>query len=322
MSQGAKRISSRYLLVMMVGSSPMLFAISSGALEAQATKGQEKQDGDSAKPLWQRVLKGNDAKRVVALEKQVADLEKNGQFAAAVAPASEVLAIRRRVQGEDDWETVSARLREQTDAWVAVLTREVQSELATAIRESEAAEDLSKKGRYGEAQPLYERALAIRRKTLGQDHPDTAIGYSSLASNLDAQGRYGEAQPLYERALAIWRKALGEDHPDTGSGYNGLAHNLKEQGRYGEAQPLYERALAIHRKALGEDHPDTAVNCNNLAVNLNAQGRYAEAQPLFEQALAIRRKALGEDHPLTAQSYHNVASNLNAQRRYAEAQPL
>ena len=63
--------------------------------------------------------------------------------------------------------------------------------------------------------PCYQRALDIRRKALGEGHPDTARSYNNLALNLDVQGRYAEAQPLYQRALDIRRKALGEGHPDT-----------------------------------------------------------------------------------------------------------
>jgi tetratricopeptide (TPR) repeat protein len=307
---------------MMVGSIPMLLAISSGAWEAQATKGQENKDGDAVKPPWQRVLKGDDARKVEAREKEIAELEKKGRFADAVTPAREVLAIRSRVQGEDHWETVTARIRAQTDARVAGLPGEAQSEVATAIRQTETAEEPYKKGHYTEAHPLYEQALAIRRKSLGEDHPDTAESYDRVAFNLNAQGRYAEAQPLFERALAIRRKSLGEDHPDTAQGYNNVAFNLDAQGHYAEAQPLHQRALAIRRTALGEDHPSTAQSYNNVAFNLKEQGRYGEAQPLFERALAIWRTALGENHPVTARGCNNVAVNLADQGRYAEAQPL
>ena len=36
-------------------------------------------------------------------------------------------------------------------------------------------------GRYAEAEPLYERALAIREKALGPDHPDVATSLNNLA---------------------------------------------------------------------------------------------------------------------------------------------
>ena len=180
--------------------------------------------------------------------------------------------------------------------------------------------NLNAQGRYGEAQPLQERVLAIYRKTLGEEHPSTAKGYRNVAYALFAQARYGEAQPLFERGLAISRKTLGEEHPDTAMMANSVAGNLSAQGRYAEAQPIYERALAIWRKALGEDHPDTARGYDNLAFAFFGQGRYAEAQPLYEHALRIRRTALGENHPDTARSYSNLASNLEAQGRYDDAE--
>ncbi len=173
-----------------------------------------------------------------------------------------------------------------------------------------------------EALALYEKALAIRRKVLGEEHPDTASSYNSLGQILYSQGRYAAAQPLYERAVASRRKVLGPEHPDTATASNNLAVNLQARGQYAEAQPLYERSLASRRKALGEEHPNTAASYNNLAENLRAQGKYLEAQPLSEKALAIWRKALGEEHPNTAQGSNNLAFNLASQGRYAEAQPL
>ena len=46
-------------------------------------------------------------------------------------------------------------------------------------------------GRYGEAEPLYQRALKIREKVLGPEHPDVAHSLNNLAALYHAQGRYG-----------------------------------------------------------------------------------------------------------------------------------
>ncbi|CAN0422393.1 unnamed protein product, partial [Ectocarpus sp. 13 AM-2016] len=70
------------------------------------------------------------------------------------------------------------------------------------------------KGKYDEAEPLYIRAIAIREKALGPDHPDVASCLKNLADPLQSQGKYDEAEPLYIRAIAIREKALGPDHPD------------------------------------------------------------------------------------------------------------
>jgi tetratricopeptide (TPR) repeat protein len=69
------------------------------------------------------------------------------------------------------------------------------------------------RGRYADAEPFYQRALAIRERVLGPDHPDVALSLNNLAVLYDAQGRYAEAEPLYRRALVIGEKKLGPNHP-------------------------------------------------------------------------------------------------------------
>ena len=61
-------------------------------------------------------------------------------------------------------------------------------------------------GQYGEAEPLYLRALALREQMLGPDHPEIAARLSSLAEFYRVQGRYDRAEPLYLRAIATWQK--------------------------------------------------------------------------------------------------------------------
>ena len=99
-------------------------------------------------------------------------------------------------------------------------------------------------GRYNEAIPLAERALAIREAQLGANHPDTAQSLNNLALLYESMGRYGQAEPLYERALAIREAQLGADHRDTATSLNSLAGLYESMGRYGEAEPLFQRAAS------------------------------------------------------------------------------
>ena len=73
----------------------------------------------------------------------------------------------------------------------------------------------SDQGKYEEAEPLYQQALAIDEKVYGQDHPEVATDLSSLANLYWNQGKYEEAEPLYQRALAIREQVFGFDHPLT-----------------------------------------------------------------------------------------------------------
>ena len=101
-----------------------------------------------------------------------------------------------------------------------------------------------------DAEPLYKRALAIREKARGTEHPHVATSLNNLAGLYYYQGRYADAEPLYKRALAIREKALGPQHPDVGQSLSSLAVLYYGQGRYADAEPLYKRALAILEKAL------------------------------------------------------------------------
>ncbi len=93
--------------------------------------------------------------------------------------------------------------------------------------------------------PLLQRALAIREKALGPEHPRVATGLNNLASLYRDQGRYDEAEPLHQRALAIFEKALGPDHPDVATTLENYAALLQEVGRDAEAEEMEARAEAI-----------------------------------------------------------------------------
>ncbi|MBE9246697.1 tetratricopeptide repeat protein [Microcystis aeruginosa LEGE 00239] len=205
-------------------------------------------------------------------------------------------------------------------SWREATERDIA--LAEAERLTQQVIQLYQQGKYNEAIPLAEQALAIRKKVLGDNHPNTARSLNNLASLYQNQGRYSEAEPLYKQALAIKKQQLGDNHPSTATSLNNLAELYRVQGRYSEAEPLYQQALAIRRKQLGDNHSDTAESLNNLAALYKSQGRYSEAEPIYKQALAIFKQQLGDNHPSTATSLNNLAELYRVQGRYSEAEPL
>ena len=81
---------------------------------------------------------------------------------------------------------------------------------------------LVSQGRYGAADPLYQRALGIRERTLGADHPDVAGTLNSIAGLRVSQGLYDDAEALHLRALRIRETAFGVDHPADGADNHGF----------------------------------------------------------------------------------------------------
>jgi tetratricopeptide (TPR) repeat protein len=145
-------------------------------------------------------------------------------------------------------------------------------------------------GKWVEAEPLYQRTLAIQENLLGLDHPDVADNLNNLAIVYKAQGKYSEAESLYKRALAIREKANGPDHPDIADGLENLAMVYKTEGKYREAEALYTRELAIWENVLGPEHLKVATTLENYASLLRLMNRKDEADLLAARAKAILSK--------------------------------
>ena len=275
----------------------------------------------AALPPWQRLLRGEEARRAKQLQEQVDRHWAAADFEQALKPAQELAALRGQVQGPDHWGAVNARWKVKALERIRQQGAAQQKNMAHVPALERQASALEAKGRARDAVPLRQQILDACRKLLGEDHPDTATGYNNLAVNQNAQGKYAEAEAqLTGRPWTCDRKLLGEEHPDTAASYNNLAVNLNAQGKYAEAEPSYQKALDLPASCWARSTPHTATSYNNLASNLDAQGKYAEAERSHQKALDLCRKLLGEDHPDTATSYNNLAVNLNAQGKYAEAE--
>ncbi|KAI5815631.1 P-loop containing nucleoside triphosphate hydrolase protein [Pyronema omphalodes] len=180
-------------------------------------------------------------------------------------------------------------------------------------------------GRLKEAQRLDEKVLEVRRRTLGEEHPDTLRAMNNLAVTYTNMGeRWKEVQELEEKVLEVRRRTLGEEHPDTLASMHNLANTyIKLGGRLKEVQELQEKVLEVSRRTLGEEHPDTLLGMQNLAITYGQLGRLNEKQELQEKVLEVRRRTLGEEHPDTLLSMQNLAvTYTNMGGRWKEVQEL
>lgn len=60
-----------------------------------------------------------------------------------------------------------------------------------------------------------QRAVNIRRKLFGEEHPDTALSYCSLGATQHSSGDCAPTLKSLQLALDIRRKWFGEEHLDT-----------------------------------------------------------------------------------------------------------
>lgn len=135
-----------------------------------------------------------------------------------------------------------------------------------------------------EAQPVFERVLALAVELAGPGHPFTGIARANLAITLSGQGRHAEALPLFAEALAVLEPGLGADSPDLVTTLEGRALALAETGADDEAEALYHRSRAIAAARLAPGHPESVRLAGNMAAFLMDRGRP-------EEALAVIRPA-------------------------------
>ena len=179
---------------------------------------------------------------------------------------------------------------------------------------------LLQRGRYGDAEPLLNRALAIAETAFADAGDDVAAALNNLGILRLFQGRHAEALAIHERALSI--RERNRDDASTVASLVNLGNVLFSMGRYGDAEPIYRRARAIGEPLFGRDDPRVANAVNNLAETYARQGRYAQAEPLFKESLASRERALGPDHPHVALSLNNLGELARLQGHDTVAKPL
>ena len=147
-------------------------------------------------------------------------------------------------------------------------------------------------GQFTEAERLYRRALDIRERKQGPNHPDVAVVLNNLAALEAAQGHDDAAQPLFERALHIRETALGNETTLTAESLNNLALLYAARDNAAAAEPLYRRAIAILEKQdtrPGSESGRPQLNrvLDNYAALLHDTGRDVEADEL-EARTALR----------------------------------
>jgi len=91
--------------------------------------------------------------------------------------------------------------KESVLAFAATTTEILPSSVATTL--NNLANLYIAQGQYKLAEPMYKRALAIKVKALGPNHPRVATSLSSLASLYRKTNRLSEAKVLEKRAKAI-----------------------------------------------------------------------------------------------------------------------
>merc|ERR1711953_386743 len=179
--------------------------------------------------------------------------------------------------------------------------------------------------------PLCKRALEIREKVLGSEHPDVAKQLNNLALLCQNQGKYEEVEKYYQRALTIYESKLGQDDPNVAKTKNNLASAYLKQGKYKEAEILYKQVLTrAHEREFGSidesNKPiwqvaeERELNKNNTEQSGGGGGVVAGGTPYAEYG--GWHKAAKVDSPTVTTWVKNLGALYRRQGKYEAAETL
>lgn len=157
-----------------------------------------------------------------------------------------------------------------------------------------------KAGKYKEALPLYERFIALKRKSVQEDKLDLVIDLK-LLSDL-----YGDAGQK-DKALAIdseISQLLSDATKDTG-GSEALVEKVMKAGDLSLGELILKRQLK-EEKAKSPDSLEVAKRLRDIARFYEKTGLFEEALPYWEKFIAIYEKRDKGDDLEVAEAYSSL----------------
>ncbi|TNN66970.1 Kinesin light chain 1 [Liparis tanakae] len=179
-----------------------------------------------------------------------------------------------------------------------------------------------KRGKYKEAEPLCKRALEIREKVLGKEHPDVAKQLNNLALLCQNQGKYEEVEYYYMRALEIYQSKLGPDDPNVAKTKNNLASCYLKQGKFKQAETLYKEILTrAHEREFG------SVDDENKPIWMHAEEREEQSKGKQKDGSSFGEyggwyKACKVDSPTVTTTLKNLGALYKRQGKFEAAETL
>ncbi len=177
-------------------------------------------------------------------------------------------------------------------------------------------------GLYDTAIALLEKAVAMRRASLGPDSDDTLEAMYHLGFQYTLRGRAGEGETLHREVYDARTRLFGPDDERTLTAAYGLAGDYRYQSRYAEEEALRKEIVERQARTLGAEAQGTLTNQRDLAGTYWRERKQDDAEALIRPVLASFRKTLGDDHPETLKTMHMLANVEYRQKQFPEAEEL
>jgi tetratricopeptide (TPR) repeat protein len=145
-------------------------------------------------------------------------------------------------------------------------------------------------GDFAKGLEFFKKALAVREKIFGLEHPSVIYSYNNIAMAYKDRENYKKALEYFQKILDLREKIFGPDHPDIAASYNDIGEVYKFMGNKEKALEFFQKALTITEKNFGLEHPDIAIFYAAIGEVFLEMENKEKALVFFQKALAYREK--------------------------------
>jgi tetratricopeptide (TPR) repeat protein len=147
------------------------------------------------------------------------------------------------------------------------------------------------------AQQCFERAYAIRRERLGENHIETLRTHASIARLHENRGEHAFAEEVQRDVLARRERTLAPDHLDVLTSTSDLAISIENQGRVEEAVDLCRTVLDRGQGHWGPEYPNVNFWRRQLVRLLTKLDDQDGVRAVYEEQRALLERAVAEPDP-------------------------
>ncbi|MBS2004659.1 MAG: tetratricopeptide repeat protein, partial [Cyanobacteria bacterium SZAS LIN-5] len=157
------------------------------------------------------------------------------------------------------------------------------------------AERMFRKGRIAEAEPMYERSLAMLLRTYAEAHPDIDACLLRLGDIYFAREKFAQALSTYSRLHGLRSRMLSVHHADTIAISFKIAKSQEQLERFDEAARTYEEAISLGEQWLPAGFPLIGSMMESYAILLRKyMNQPRVASEVDQRAKEYRKKYTGK----------------------------
>lgn len=178
-------------------------------------------------------------------------------------------------------------------------------DLRLSKSEDELGKLLTIRGRFAEAEPIFEESLRVKEKAIGNEDGQLIPAMGTLVRFYLTGGTEAKAEPLADKMLTFINGTIASAR--------GPSLKMKP------GQPLQGWAATASTK-VRDPLIEWAISCDDIANLFQAKKNYEPAEKLFKAALEVKTTVLGRDHLSLANSYDSLGSLCLARKEYLDAE--